>query len=161
MAYHYTRSRARSELEGSDVEPSGVAPAAATSTPPSKTVRPSVAAVGGPKSVSTESAGPVSAPTHPLPVGSHSSSGGLDVSGPAGPPQVGVSALGYHSGLAGPSESSVHSREQVSSSIATIVAESSSPFSSLAAAPYRQQLASRQPPAAAIETAAAEGLAYA
>jgi len=48
MAYHFTRSRARSELEGSDVEPSNVAPGATTSSPSSITVRPSVAAVGGP-----------------------------------------------------------------------------------------------------------------
>jgi len=40
--------------------------------------------------MSTESAGPVSAPTHPLPAGSHFSLGGLGVPGPAGPPQVGV-----------------------------------------------------------------------
>jgi len=91
MAYHF----ARSELEGSDVEPSDVALAAATSSPPSIIVRPSVAAVGGPESVSTESAWPVSAATHPLPAGSPSSSGGLGVSGPAGPPEVGVSALVY------------------------------------------------------------------
>jgi len=55
MAYHYTRSRARSELEVSDVEPSDAAPSAATSPlPPSTIVGPSVAAVGGPESVSTE-----------------------------------------------------------------------------------------------------------
>jgi len=135
MAYHFTRSRARSELEGSDVEPSDVAPAASTSSPPSIIVRPSVAAAGGPESVSTESAGPVSTPTHPLPAGSPPSSGGLGVSGPAGPPQVGVSALGYPSGLAGPSESSVYSREQASSSLATAAVESSSLSLSLAAAP--------------------------
>ena len=85
--------------------------------------------------MSTESAGPVSAPTYPLPAGSHSSSGGLGVSGPEGPPQVKVSALGYPSGLAGPPESSMHSREQVSSSVATVIVESSSPCSSLAVAP--------------------------
>ena len=105
--------------------------------------------------MSSESAGPVSAPTHSLPVESHPSSGGRGVSGPAGPPQVGVSALGYPSGLAGPPESSVRSGEQVSSSLATVVAdESTSSSSPLAAAP----LASRQPPAAATETAAAQGL---
>jgi len=89
-----------------------------------------------PESVSTESAGPVSAPTHSLPAASPPSSGGLGVSGPAGPPQVGVSALGYSSGLAGPSGSNMYSREQVSSSIATAAVEaSSSPSSSLAAVP--------------------------
>jgi len=105
--------------------------------------------------VSTESAGPVSAPIHPHPAGSHPSSGGPGVSGPAGPHQVGVSALGYPSGLAGPSVSSAHSREQVSSSVATVAVEASS---SLPSSSLRQQLASRQPPAADTETAAAEGL---
>jgi len=63
MAYHFTRSRARSELEGSDVEPSDVAQVAATSSSLSSIiVRLSVAAVGGPESMSTEPAGPVSAP---------------------------------------------------------------------------------------------------
>ena len=80
------------------------------------------------------------------------------MSGPAGPPQVGVSALGYPSGLAGLFESSAHIHEQMSSSIATVVVQASSPSSSLAAAPYQQQLASRQPPTAATETATAEGL---
>jgi len=110
--------------------------------------------------MSTELAGPVSAPTHPLPAGSPPSSGGLGVSGPAGPSQVGVSALGYPSGLAGPSEIGARSVEQVSSlSMATGIEEDDTPSdSSLAAAPYRQQLASRQPPAAATETAAAQGL---
>jgi len=138
MAYYYTRSRARSELEESDVEPSDVAPATATSSPPSIIVRPSVVAAGGPESVSTESAGPGSAPppTHPLPAGSHSSSGGRGVSGPAGPSEMGVSAVGYPSGLAGPPESSVRSGEQVSSILATVVAEPPLQSSSLAAAPY-------------------------
>ena len=136
MAYPYTRSRARGEVADSDIEPSDTAPSAATSPLPlSISVRPNVEAVEGPESVSTESAGPVSALTYPLPAGSHSSSGGLGVSGPVGPPQVGVSALGYPSGLAGPPESSMHSREQVSSSVATVIVESSSPCSSLAVAP--------------------------
>ena len=112
--------------------------------------------------MSTELAGPVSAPTHPFPAGSPPSSGGLGVSGPVGPPQMGVSTLGYPSGLAGPTEIGARSVEQVSpSSIATVAAveQPSTPqSSSLAAAPYRQQLASRQPPAAATETAAAQDL---
>jgi len=69
MASCYTRSKAPrpSELapsECSDVEPSDVAPVAATSSssPSSIIVRPSVAAAGGPESMSTELAGPVSAP---------------------------------------------------------------------------------------------------
>jgi len=152
MAYHFTRSRARSELEGSDIEPSDVAPVAATSSssPSSIIVRQSIAAAGGPESMSTESAGPMSAPTHPLPAGSPPSSGVLGVSGPAGPPQVGVSSLGYPSGLAGPSEVSEHSREQSSSSIATVV--------DVFVASCCLLPASRQQTAAATETAAAEGL---
>jgi len=101
MASYCTRSKGPrpSELapsECSDVEPIDVAPVAATSysSPSSTIVRPSVAVVGGPESVSTESAVPVAAPTHSLPAGSHPSSGGLGVLGPAGSPQVGVSALG-------------------------------------------------------------------
>ena len=88
MAYPYTRSRARSELAESDVEPSDAAPSAATSLPPSIFVGPSDVTVGGPGSVSTESAGPVSAPTHSLPAGSPPSSGSHGVLGPAGSPQV-------------------------------------------------------------------------
>jgi len=61
------------------------------------------------------------------------------VSGPASPPQAGVSALGYPSGLVGPSEISVHSVEQVSSlSVATGIEEADDDTlssSSLAAAP--------------------------
>jgi len=162
MAYHCTRSRARSELDGSDVEPNDVASVAATSSPPGIIVRPSVAATGEPESVSTESAGPVSAPSHPLPAGSLPCSGGLGLLGPVGPPQVGVSALGYPSGLAGPSEVSVHSREQSSSSVGTTAVDTPPPSSSsLAAASYQQQVASRQPSTAATAKAAAEGLTLA
>jgi len=99
MAYPYTRSRARSEVPDSDVEPSDTAPSAATSPPPSIFVGPNVEAVEGSESVS---AGPVSAHTHSLPVGGPPSSGshgtGL---------LVGVSALGYPSGLAHPPDSSI------------------------------------------------------
>ena len=87
--------------------------------------------------MSTELAGPVSAPTQPFPAGSPPSSGGLGVSGPVGPPQMGVSTLGYPSGLAGPAEIGARSVQQVSpSSIATVAAvEQPSPpqSSSLAA----------------------------
>jgi len=60
MAYPYTRSRARGEVTDSDIEPSDTAPSAATS-PLSISVRPNVETVEGPESVSTKSAGPVSA----------------------------------------------------------------------------------------------------
>jgi len=121
MAYDFTCSRAQqpSEIECSDVEPSDVAPVAATSS--TIFVGPGVVAVGGPESMATEPAEPMSAPIHPFPAGRLSFQGGHSVPGPAGPPRVGVS-LGYPSGLAGPSEMSEHSREQLSSSsIATVV----------------------------------------
>jgi len=142
MAYLFTRSRAQrpSETEYSEVEPDDVAPVATTTTSsPSVSVGLSVAAVGGPESMATELAEPVSVPIHPSPVGRPSFQGGLGVQEPAGPPRVGV-LLGYPSCLAGPSEMSAHNREQLlSSSIATVVDTPLS--SSLAAAPYQQQLA--------------------
>jgi len=121
MAYDFTCSRAQrpSEIECSDVEPSDVAPVAATSS--TIFVGPGVVAVGGPESMATEPAEPMSAPIHPFPAGRLSFQGRHGVPGPAGPPRVGVS-LGYPSGLAGRSEMSEHSREQLSSSsIATVV----------------------------------------
>jgi len=115
MAFHYTRSKAQrpselapSEIEYSDVEPSDVAPVAVTSS-----VGLSVASVEGPESMAIESAGPASVSIHPSPAGRPSFQSGLGVLGPAGSPQVGVS-LGYHSGLAGPSEWSVRGVEQLS-----------------------------------------------
>ena len=109
MASYYTRSKAPRPSECSDVEPIDVAPVAATSSPTSDTVRPNVAAVGEPESMSTE---PVSA--HPSPTGRATFQGGPGVEGPAGSPLVGVSALRYPSGLAGPSELSAVSRGQQS-----------------------------------------------
>jgi len=106
MAYPYTRSRARSELADSDIEPSDTAPSAATSPLPSIFVGRNVVAAEGPESVSTELAGPVPAPADSVPAGSPPSSGSHGVSGSAGPSQVGVSALGYPSGLADPPDSS-------------------------------------------------------
>jgi len=90
MAYHFTHSRAQrpSEIECSDVEPSNVAPVAATSSS-STFVGPSVAAIGGPESKATEPAEPMSVPIHPSPAGRLSFLGGLGVPGPAGPPRVG------------------------------------------------------------------------
>ena len=89
----YPFTCAYSELECSDVEPSDVAPVAATSSSPSSvTVRPNVAAVGEPESMSTEPAEPVSA--HPFPAGRPSFQGGPCVEEPVGSPLVGISALG-------------------------------------------------------------------
>jgi len=74
------------------------------------------------------------------------------VLGSAGSSQVGVSALGYPSGHAGPPDSG----SQMSRSLATGIAEAESSANKLEQAPYTS---SRQPPAAtaAAETAAAGG----
>ena len=64
MAYPYTRSRARGDLGDSDVEPSDPAPSAAMSPQPGILAGPKAKAVQESESVSTESAGPVSAPAH-------------------------------------------------------------------------------------------------
>jgi len=122
MAYHYTRSRARSELEGSDIEPSDTAPSAATSPHPRGIFEgPSVESVEGPESVSTESAWPVSAPIPSLPAGSPPTSGSHGAIGSVGPSHVGVSALRYPSRQADPLDIG----GQVSNSSATgiVVAE--------------------------------------
>jgi len=119
MASYYTRSkvpRTTSEIEPSeysDVEPGDAAPsAAATSLPLSTIVRPTVAAVEESESMATEPAEPVSA--HPSPAGRPTSMGGPGVEGPEDSSLVGVSALGYPSGQAGPSEISACSDVQVS-----------------------------------------------
>ena len=119
MAYPYTRSRARSELADSDVEPNDPAPSAATFPLPSIFVGSNVDAVEGPESVSTELAGPVSAHTLSLPAGGLPSSGSHGVLGSAGPSQVGVSALGYPSGQADPPDSSMYTGGQMSTSLVT------------------------------------------
>ena len=165
-ASYFTRSKAPRPSECGDVEPSDVAPVATSSSPSKITVRPNVAAAGESGSMSTEPAEPVSA--HPSPAGRPTSPGGPGVEGPAGSPLVGVSALRYPSGLAGPPAYSKYSSGQVSTVAAEPSSSSPSPSpspspwptssSSLpAAAPYRH-LASRQPSAVATETAAAEGL---
>jgi len=154
MASYYTRSKVprSSEIaptEGSDVEPTDTPPSAAATLPLSSVVGPIVKAAGESTSMAVEPTGPVSAPTHLLPAGGPSSLGGRGMLGPAGSPLVEVSALGYSSGQAGPSEIGARSIEQVlSHSLATSTGEASElePSSSSA----------RQPPA--TETAAARGL---
>ena len=116
MASYYTRSKVprTSEIEPSeysDVEPGDAASSAAT-TSLGIIVRPTVAAVEESESVATEPAEPVSA--HPSPAGRPTSLGGPGVEGPEDSSRVGVSALGYLSGQAGPSEISVCSDVQVS-----------------------------------------------
>ena len=119
MASYYTRSKVpwTSEIapsECSDVEPSDAAPSAAATSPLplSTTVRPTAAAAEESESMATEPAEPVSA--HPSPAGRPTSMGGPGVEGPEDSSLVGVSALGYPSGQAGPSEISACSDVQVS-----------------------------------------------
>jgi len=119
MAYPYTRSRARGEAADSDIEPNDTVTSSL-----SISVRPSVETVEGLESVSTESAGPVSAPTLSVSAGSHPFSGSHGELGSAAPSQVGVSALGYPSGQADPPDGNMHMHigSQMSTSLATGIA---------------------------------------
>jgi len=119
--------------------------------PRSRIVRPTVAAAEESESMATELSEPMSA--HPSPAGRPTSLGRPGAKGPMDYSLVGVSTLGYPSGQAGPSETSVCSDVQVSPyTLATGIAEtrtqheaSPTPSSSL-----------QQPPIAATETAAAQ-----
>jgi len=111
-----------------------VAPVATSSPPNNISVRLKVAAVDESESMSKELAEPVSA--HPA--GRPTSLGGPGVEGP-GSPLVGISALRYPSGLAGPPDSSMHSGGQLSLSLVTGLAASRQ----LAPSP---STSSRQPP---------------
>ena len=103
--------------EEGDVEPDDVAPLLLLTpfrdhrrTSPHLTrVRSSDAATGKPKSMATESAGPVSVPTTTTQEEKPSSGGGPGTPGPAGSVQVGVT-LGYPSGLAGPTDTDTQER---------------------------------------------------
>ena len=98
--------------------------------------------------MSAEVAGPVT--THPqlLPEGGHSSVGGHGILGSAGSSLVGVSTLGYPSGLADPLDSSRASEGQITaeSAITTTTATTSS---------SNEVVTSRQPPTIAAEVTAA------
>jgi len=96
--------------------------------------------------MSTEVAGPVS--THPqlLPEGGHSSVGGRGITGSADSLQVGVTTLGYPSGLADPLDSTSVSAVEGQISAATATSTLSTSIS---------QLTARQPPTTAEVTAAA------
>ena len=148
--------------EYSDVEPGDAAPSTAA-TSLSTIVRPTVAAVEESESMATKPAEPVSA--HPSPAGRPTSLGGPGVEGPEDSYLVGVSALGYPSGQAGPSEIRVGGDVQVSPySLAVGIAEASTRIhleaSSSSSAPTPTS-SLRQPPIAATETAAAQGLTHA
>ena len=158
MASYYTRSKVprTSEIEPSeysDVEPGDAAPSAAA-TSLSTIVRPTVAAVEESESMATEPAEPVSA--HPSPAGRPTSLGGPGVEGPEDSSLVGVSALGYPSGQAVPSEISVCSDVQVSPySLAIGIVDTRTQLEATSTTPTTSL---RQPPIAATETAAAQGL---
>ena len=92
---------------------------------------------------------------HPSPAVKPSFQGGLDLLGPAGSLQMGLS-LEYPSGRAGPSELSVRGVEQVSSSSTVTGADILLP-PMLAVAPD-QQLAPRQPPPLSAVMAATTSL---
>jgi len=157
MASYFTRSKVPRPSECDDVEPSDVAPVVASSSPSTTTVRLSVAAVGESESMSTELAEPVSA--HPA--GRPTSLGGPGVEGPAGSTLVGVSALRYPSGLAGPPDSSMHSGGHMSLSLATEVAASQqrdqsppSYSSSLRQLPAAATVSARLPPESVFQRGA-------
>ena len=71
--------------------------------------------------MSTESAGPVSAPAHSLPAGNPPTSGSHGILGFVGPSHVGVSALRYPSGQADPLD--IGGQMLTSSATGIVVAE--------------------------------------
>jgi len=144
MTSYYTRAKALGEQE--DVE-QGDSALETTTTTVSETATVGLQGVSmeGLESMSAEVAGPMT--THPqlLPEGDHSSMGGHGILGSVSSSLVGVSTLGYPSGLADPLDSSLANEGQITaeSAIATSTTESS------------ERVTSRQPPTAAEVTAAA------
>jgi len=98
--------------------------------------------------MSAEVAGPVT--THPqlLPEKDHSSVGGHGILGSASSSLVGVSTLGYPSGLADPLDSSIAREGQITAESAIATATSTTSSSN-------ERVTSRQPPTATEVTAAA------
>ena len=148
MTSYYTRAKARGEIEQEDVEQGDWALETTTATVSDiATVGLQGASTEGLESMSAEVAGPVT--THPqlLPEGDHSSVGGHGILGSASSSLVGVSTLGYPSGLADPLDSSLASESQITaeSAIATATAATGS----------NDGVSSRQPPTASEVTAAA------
>ena len=111
----YTRARARSDVEPEDIEQGDSALVATTTSDMVISVGLQGVSTRESGSMSTEVAGPVS--THPqlLPEGSHSSVGGRGITGSADSLQVGVTTLGYPSGLADPLDSTSVSAVEVRS----------------------------------------------
>jgi len=147
MTSYYTRAKARGEQE--DVEQGDSALETTTTTVSD------VAIVGlkdasteGLESMSTEMAGPMS--THPqlLPEGDHSSVGGHGILGSASSSLVGVSTLGYPSGLPDPLDSARASEGQITVESAITTATSTAVTGNV-------RVTSRQPPTIAAEVTAA------
>ena len=147
MTSYYTRAKAREEIGQEDVEQGDSALETATTTVSDiATVGLQGVSTEGLESMSAEVAGPMT--THPqlLPEGDHSSVGGHGILGSAGSSLVGVSTLGYPSGLADPLDSSIASEGQITAESAIATATSTIGSS---------QITPRQPPTAAEVTAAA------
>jgi len=147
MSSYYTRAKARGEQE--DVEQGDSALEMTTTTVSDRAnVGLKDASTEGLESMSTEVVGPMS--THPqlLPEGDHSTVGGHGILGSASSSLVGVSTLGYPSGLADPLVSSIASEGQITavSSITTATATTSS---------NNEVVTSRQTPTVAVEVTAA------
>ena len=129
MTSYYTRAKARGEIGQEDVEQGDSALETATTTVSDiATVGLQGVSTEGLESMSTEVAGPMS--THPqlLPEGDHSSVGGHGILGSASSSLVGVSTLGYPSGLADPLDSARASESQITdeSAITTATVTTSS-----------------------------------
>jgi len=151
MTSYYTRAKARSDLEGEEMEQRDVAPIATTSTSSSiLLVGLHDAFTGESESVSVETVGP--ATTHPElhPAGDHPSVGGRGVFGSADSPLVGVTTLGYPSEHADPLDSALSG---LASSAEVMTAADTT---TATASPTRTaEFTSRQPPTVAEVTAAA------
>ena len=151
MTSYYTRAKARGEQE--DVEQGDLTLETTTTTVSEiATVGLQGVSMEGLESMSTEVAGPVT--THPqlLPEGDHSSVGGHGILGSASSSLVGVSTLGYPSGLADTLDSAMASEGQITaeSTITTATSTTTSTKSSSNA-----RVTSRQPPTTAAEVTAA------
>ena len=147
MTSYYTRAKARGEQE--DVEQGDSALETTTTTASEiATVGLQGVSTEGLESMSTEVAGPMT--THPqlMPEGGHSSVVGHGILGSASFSLVGVSTLGYPSGLADPLDSSIASKGQITAESAIATATSTTSSSN-------EVVTSRQPPIAAEVTAAA------
>jgi len=149
MTSYYTRAKVRGEIEQEDVEQGDSALETTTTTVSD------IAIVGlqgasteGLESMSAELAGPVT--THPqlLPEKDHSSVGGHGILGSASSSLVGVSTLGYPSGLADPLDSSIAREGQITAESAIATATSTTSSSN-------ERVTSRQPPTATEVMAAA------